>query len=122
MKSSSTRDEVIKYFQNPEILYGDWYDSYYSSELFPGRPVAIKPSIENMKQTFEGWFNKRKKELYNLICVEWDYPNKQKEYSDDVRLAVALSDFIISSTFKAPSPIALAVLLVQKGVDEFCDK
>lgn len=121
MKSYSTSDKVIQYFQTPEILYSDWYKSYYSSELFPGQPVAIMPSLDYVKQSFERWVSKRKNELYNLICVEWNYPNKRKEYSDNIKLAVALGDFLISSTLKIPSPIASAVLLVQSGLDKFCE-
>lgn len=121
MKSYSTSDKVIQYFQNPEILYNDWYESYYSSELFPGQPVAIMPSTDHIKQSFERWLSKRKNELYNLICVEWNYYDKQKEYSDNIMLAVALADFLISSTLKIPSPIALTVLLVQSGLDKFCE-
>ena len=121
MKSYDTRNKVIQYFQNPNILYHDWYESYYSSELFPGRPVAIMPSIDNIKQIFDAWLNERKEGIYNLICVEWDYLNKRKEYLDNTKLAIALADFLISATLKIPSPIALAVLLVQSGLDKFCE-
>ncbi|MFZ3169744.1 MAG: hypothetical protein WA130_19185 [Candidatus Methanoperedens sp.] len=120
MKPYNTNEKVIQYFENQEILYNDWYESYYSSEAFPGQPVAIMPNIDYIMQSFNHWFIKRKNVLYNLICVEWDYPNRKKEYSDSVTLAVALSDFIISSTIKVPSPIALAVLLVQNGLDKLC--
>lgn len=120
MKTFSTSDKVIQYFQNPEILYTDWYESYYSSELFPGQPVAIMPNIDYVKQSFERWLAKRKKELYNIVCVEWDYPNKRKKYSDDFGLAVALANFLISLSLKIPAPIALSVLLVQRGLDTFC--
>lgn len=120
MKPYSTRDKVIQYSQNQEILYSDWYDSYYSSELFPGQPVAIMPGIDYIEQSFERWRNKRKKELYNLICVEWDYYNKRNDYSDSITLTVALADFLISCTLEIPSPIAVTVLLVQRGLDKFC--
>jgi hypothetical protein len=45
MKPYRTSDKVIQYFQNPEVLYSDWYESYYSSELFPGQPVAVIPRL-----------------------------------------------------------------------------
>ena len=64
--------------------------------------------------------NKRKKELYNLICVEWDYYNKRDDYSDSITLTVALADFLILCTLEIPSPIAVTVLLVQRGLNKFC--
>lgn len=120
MEPNSTHDKVIRYFQNPDILYSDWYMSYYSSELFPGQPVATIPSIGHMKQSFEHWFNKRKKELYNLICVEWNYPAKRKKYSNKVELSTALAEFLMSSNLEIPAPITVAVLLVRIGLDKFC--
>ena len=121
VKLDQTLAFVQQYFEDEKVLLEDWYHGFYS-HAFPGEPVAAMPSLDNIRDAFERWVGNVTDQLYNLICVEWNYPGKSKNrvYQDKVKLAAALADLFISSTWKIPAPIATATLLAQMGLDKVC--
>jgi hypothetical protein len=99
----------------------EWYLAYHSS-VYPGKPCAVFPTIKEMKKAFEKWVKSKQEQLFNLICVKWNYPEKHKntKFQDKVILASSLADFLNSCTLEIPSPITTAVLLVRMGLEKLC--
>jgi hypothetical protein len=117
------KPDVQEYMKDENRCLQEWYRAYYSSELYPGEPCAVLPGIDKMKESFENWTRSKQKKLFNLICVEWNYPAKHKDtkFQDKILLASSLTDFLISCVMQIPSPITTAVLLVRMGLENFCD-
>lgn len=115
-----TADAAEKYLKNERALLEEWYNDFYSTELFPGEPLAAMPSLDEIRHAFTKWVAEVKTQLYNLVCVEWDYPSKRNTFKNKITLAASLADFFISCTWKIPAPVATATLLVQMGLDRIC--
>jgi len=118
-----TITSVQEYFEDEKALLEDWYNDFFSIEMFPGEPMATMPSLNKIQDAFEEWVEKVRFQLYNLICIEWDYRGKYKNerFYNKVKLAAELADFLISCTWKIPAPIATATLLVKIGMERICD-
>ena len=114
--------QVQQYMNDDARCFLDWYRAYRKLEGFPGEPVAALPTLDEIREAFSEWVQLSRDRLFNLICVEWDYPARRKDekFQEKVTLAVALTEFL-SGAFGIPSPATTAVLLVQVGLDEFCD-
>lgn len=119
-----TKAIVQKYMEDETSCLQEWYRNYYSLEMYPGKPCTVVPNIDEIRRIFAEWFERRRTQLFNLICVEWDYPTKCKDvkFQDKVCLATALADFLIACTLKLPSPVMTTVLLVKMGLDHLCKK
>lgn len=117
-----TETTVRRYFEDEKVLLEDWYRDFFKTK-FPGEPVAVMPNLSKIRDAFKTWAKDVNIQLFNLICVEWNYPEmrKNRRFEDRVRLAAALADFLISCTWKVPAPIATATLLVQMGLDKVCN-
>lgn len=114
---------ATQYLSNEEQALREWYKDYRSQETgLPGTEISF-PDAAKIAETFDEWFASTKDFLVTLICVEWDYPRKRKsdEYKAAATYVVALAEFFVAQHTKIPSPIALASLLVVKGLDNLCN-
>ncbi|MBI5020498.1 MAG: hypothetical protein HZB59_03595 [Ignavibacteriales bacterium] len=100
----------------------DWYRGTYAVSAAPGMPVAKMPDIKKIEFLFNEWFNARREQLTNLICIEWDYPSKRLDpkFQDIVQLTAALADYLVHFKTIIPAPFSTAVLLIQNGLDKLC--
>lgn len=122
-EKDSNRVEIAKkYLSNESTALKDWYREYRSIQTgVPGGEISVV-NIPKIQESFDEWFDTTKEDLYRIICVEWNYPEKRKrdEYKETVLYVIALADFLIAKQTNVPSPLALASLLVMKGLDNFC--
>ncbi|MDT4897435.1 MAG: hypothetical protein QOH25_2512 [Acidobacteriota bacterium] len=118
----SITSKIQTYMNSEAVCLEDWYGDYRALAEIPGEPVTIKPNLNEIKKAFAAWVELRREQLFNLICVEWDYPARRKneKLQDKMSLAAALADFLLSCALQIPAPVATSVLLVQMGLDQFC--
>lgn len=122
LTSGSRVTAVRGYFQNEKTALRDWYREYKIQETgIPGSEVSF-PTQGKIKQSFEDWLEQSRDHLTQLVCVEWNYPEKSEDpvLKESVAFAVALADFFITKKTNFPSPLALASLLVMRGLDQLC--
>jgi len=114
--------QVEKYMNDEEACLQDWYSDYRALNTIPGEPVGRRPGLNEMRQAFSQWLERHREQLFNLICIEWDFAKLRKEerFQDRVVLAAALADFLLASAISLPAPISTSVLLVKTGLDELC--
>jgi hypothetical protein len=118
-KASQKAERLVNDY---DLALRQWYREYRAQETgIPGTEVSF-PSTEKMERALEDWLDHARDQLYQIICVKWNYPQKRKqaEFQEAASLAVALADFLIAQYTKVPSPLALACILVMKGLDAFC--
>lgn len=112
-----------QYVSNENQALRDWYREFQSQETgLPGSDISF-PDGTKIAETFEAWFSESRDFLVELICIQWDYPAKRRsnEYKAAAAYAVALADFFLAQRTKLPSPLALASILVVKGLDRLCN-
>jgi hypothetical protein len=78
-------------------------------------------SPETAKNNAEAWLDSVRGQLINKICEEWSYREKRKDdrLGDNVILATTIGNLIAPLVTEVP-PLAVACLLVNMGIDEFC--
>lgn len=66
-------------------------------------------------------FNRLRGRLYEIVCVEWNYCRRRHDpdLQDTIALVAAVSDIIVSACGMIPS-VLISVLLVKKGLNNFC--
>lgn len=89
---------VKKYLDNETGCFQEWYKEYYSLELYPGEACVAMPNMDEIRTSFAEWFKHRRGQLFNLICVEWNYPAKIKDpkFEKKAYLAAAIADLLVS--------------------------
>jgi hypothetical protein len=124
MRSSKERQRALarQYFANERKLLTDWYREYYTLDIHPGELCSSVPRVGEMRKSLSKWLERERSRLFNLICVEWDYRSirRNRNAQDAIGLAVWLADTVFSKSQGIPSPTAIAVILVQRGLDKFC--
>jgi hypothetical protein len=111
-----------EYINSETKTLSDWYKEYSSLELFPGQPVTVLPSEDEIQRMFQEWMQRNREQLSNLICVEWNYPalRKQPRFQDRLFLVASLADFFLSLKLQIPAPVATATMIVKAGLDSVC--
>lgn len=89
-------------------------------EVFNLQPDSILRLIERGQQ----FITENQESLYQKICIEWNYCHKRNDpdFSDNVALATWIADLITSLLLHSPIVVTtVAVILVKKGLSNFCD-
>ena len=78
-------------------------------------------SFEDARRVGESIVDRLSGRLRTRVCDEWQYCKRREEnaFDDDVTLAVAVADVILSVVGAYPVAI-IAALLVKKGLGRFC--
>jgi hypothetical protein len=118
MKHMETR-EIEKIMKKPEQeLLAEWFDVEMRLELgSSAEDVVSKPG--ELRKLFKKWSGEN---LRDVICSDWDYCQKRKQFGKTVELVSQLGEFIYNSMkLPIPIPFSLAALVVMHGFDQFCD-
>ncbi|MFZ1682524.1 MAG: hypothetical protein WAU88_00195 [Candidatus Zixiibacteriota bacterium] len=70
-------------------------------------------------QEASDFMDQRRQELFDLICIKFDYCAKSKKYSSQIELLAALAVFLESFWKEAPV-IEIVVAMAKSGLDSFC--
>src|SRR5207237_442273 len=115
------RKQIDVYLANPAVLYETWYQKKISKELEMdyGEFTGPMPPLDDINEKFTSWLKTHRQNLIQLICVEWDYPTKKAQYSNETDLIIAVSSIFGTLT---DLKLEIACLLFLVGLDRLCKK
>ncbi len=113
-----TVEQIESLIKTPEQeLLSQWYDEELKRTV-GGSAKDLVSTIGDLREAFLNWAAQI--DLRDLICRQWDYQSKKKQFTTTVQLASALCDFLVALT-GYPSPATVSVIIVQWAGDKLCD-
>jgi hypothetical protein len=109
-----------KYLDNEKFLLENWYSKTMAHEMGFEDEVEFKgtlPSLTKIREKFSEWVIEHKKNLHKIICKDFNYIEKRKDYEDVVDFIIAVSEAL---DFDYTNPIEVSTLLVTTVLDDFC--
>jgi hypothetical protein len=104
--------------KSEEELLAEWFDVEMRQQLGGSADDVVgKPG--DLSRLFKKWSSDN---LRDMVCNDWGYCQKHKQYGKTIELVSQLGEFIYNSMkLPVPIPFSLAVLVVMHGFDQFCD-
>jgi len=86
------------------------------------QPRGVGEKLSDLVGRGRATLDRIRGDLQRIVCVEWDFCSKRSDPSlnDDISLATAICDLISAACGILPVT-TVAVLLVKRGLTEFCD-
>ncbi len=115
--AETVREVGDAFGRSEEDLLREWYEVQMRQAV--GRSPADLRSLasQDVKASFLAWLDRQG--FSDLICREWNYCAKRRDYQDPTFMAAAIADLLLAFGGIA-APINVAVLCVKFYCDRLC--